>query len=449
MAQPRIVGIIGFGRFGQLLATILGSDFEVRAYDVSDSNRPLAETVGVQFTGLQETLESEVIFYCVPISAFQETIQQHLDIFAQMPGNKLLIDMLSVKTHPKEVLDKFLPSHYQAILAHPMFGPDSVEANGLTGQTMVMDRYRSDDETFRFWEYYFASKKLSVIEMSADEHDRLAAESQGLTHFVGRVLGEFGFEPTSVDTLGAKKLYEIKSQVCNDTWQLFVDLQTYNPYTRAMRVRLSDAQSKVFNELIPNRIYKDRLVVGIQGGRGSFNEEAAQYYLGRKPGIEYELKYLHTTENVLLELHEGFIDRGQFAMHNSLGGIVRESVDAMSRFSFHIIEEFAIKISHALMIAPGVDFDKIDTIMTHPQVLRQCRNNLDKKYQNLKLTSGEGELVDHAKVAQLMAQGEIPPNVATMGSKVLAEIYGLKVIEEDLQDSQENFTSFLWVERPK
>jgi prephenate dehydratase/chorismate mutase/prephenate dehydratase len=329
-----------------------------------------------------------------------------------------------------------------------MFGPDSVGANGLAGQTIILDRYCTDEPTFAFWKQYFAGKKLSVVEMTANEHDRLAAQSQGVTHFVGRVLGEFGFKPTEIDSLGAKKLYEIKSQVCNDTWQLFVDLQTYNPHTRAMRVRLSEAQSKVFNQLLPNRIYKDRLVVGIQGGKGSFNEEACKYYLSRTPEQPYEIKYLHTTENVLRALHEGLVDRGQFALHNSLGGIVRESIDAMARFNFHIVEEFAIKIAHALMISSGVSFSEVDTIMTHPQVLRQCRNNLDKKYQNLRLISGEGDMVDTAKVAECIASGKLPSHVATVGSTALSSVYGLKIVEEGLQDSNENFTSFVWAQRP-
>jgi prephenate dehydrogenase len=447
MAQT-VVSIIGMGRFGQLLASILKQDFQVRAYDSSTATKQQVESLGIQLCELPTALQADVIFYCVPISALEETVEQHLPIYKDLGGTKTLIDVLSVKTHAKQVFDRHLPEGYQALLTHPMFGPDSVKLNGLKGQTIVMDRYKASAKTFDFWKNHFAGKGLTVVEMSADDHDRLASESQGVTHFVGRVLGEFGFGPTSIDTLGAKKLYEIKSQVCNDTWQLFVDLQTYNPHTRAMRVRLSRAQEKVFNELLPNRIDKERLVVGIQGGRGSFNEEAAQYYLGRSKVTSYELKYLHTTQNVLRELHQGLVDRGQFAMHNSLGGIVRESVDAMSQYNFHIVEEFAIKISHALMIAPRADFSKVDTIMTHPQVLRQCRTNLDKKYQNLKLTSGEGDLIDHAKVAELLASGKLASNIATMGSKVLAQIHGLQIIEEDLQDASENYTSFLWVERP-
>ena len=284
--------------------------------------------------------------------------------------------------------------------------------------------------------------------MSAEEHDRVAAESQGLTHFIGRVLGEFGFMPTNIDTFGAKMLHQINEQVNNDSWQLFEDLQTLNPFTIEMRVRLSDAQSRVFNKLIPNRVNREKLVVGIQGGRGSFNEEAATYYLSRTPNVPYELQYLHTTDHVLEALYEGRVDRGQFAIHNSVGGVVTESILAMADYRFNIVEEYGIKISHALMIARGADFNKCDTIMTHPQVLRQCKRNLEVKYQRLKQTSGEGDLVDHAKVAELLGRGEIPPNVAVMGSKTLAAIHGLDIVEDGLQDASDNFTSFLWVERP-
>ena len=58
--------------------------------------------------------------------------------------------------------------------------------------------------------------------------------------------------------------------------------------------------------------------------------------------------------------------------------------------------------------------------------------------------SGEGDLIDHAKVAELLASGTI---AATAGSAVLAEVYGLDVVERNLQDSDNNFTTFLLVRR--
>ena len=101
------------------------------------------------------------------------------------------------------------------------------------------------------------------------------------------------------------------------------------------------------------------------------------------------------------------------------------------------------------MIAAGADFSNVDTVMAHPQVLRQCRTNLDKKYANLRQTSGAGDLIDQAKVAELLGTGELPDSIATMGSRILAELNGLRVVEDNLQDLDENFTSFLWVERPR
>lgn len=442
------VAIIGFGRFGQLWSSILNDDFNLKVFDSSAGAEAKARELGVPLVSLREALECNTIFYCVPISSFEDVIAEHCEILKTLSGRRTLIDVLSVKLHPKEVFARHLPDGVQAILTHPMFGPDSVSSNGLANQPIVVDRFRVGDNDYMFWKSYFAEKGMKVIEMDADEHDRLAAQSQGVTHFVGRILGEFGFEPTTIDTLGAKKLQEIQTQVCHDTWQLFVDLQTYNPHTRAMRLKISDAQSKIFNQLLPNRIYKDRLVVGIQGGRGSFNEEAARYYLSRTPDIPFEFNYLHTTENVLRALHEGTVDRGQFAIHNSLGGIVTETVLATARYRFDIIEEFGIKIAHALMIRQDAEFSEVDTIMTHPQVLKQCHTNLEMKYSKLKQTSGEGDLVDHAKVAELLGNGELPKNIATMGSRTLASINNLKIIEDNLQDLDSNFTSFLWVQRP-
>lgn len=447
-APPTTVAVVGFGRFGRLWASMLRDDWDVAVYDSAPEIREQAAGQGFAVGSLRSALSCDVIFYCVPISAFEATLREHLPYFAESARAPTLVDVLSVKVHPRDVFDRLLPAPHQAMLTHPMFGPDSVAVGGLAGQTIVLDRYRMAEAGFARWHEYFASKGLAVVLMSADEHDRLAAESQGVTHSVGRTLERFGFTPTAIDTLGTKMLHDITAQVAHDTEQLFVDLQTRNPFTGAMRVRLSEAQDSVFDQLLPNRVVTDRMVIGIQGGRGSFNEEAARHFMSRTPDVPHELVYLHTTERVLRALHEGRVDRGQFAIHNSAGGMVRESVDAMARYRFAIVEEFAIKISHALMVSPRADVAAVDTVMTHPQVLAQCRTSLGSRYPQLRQTSGEGDMIDHAKVAELLGAGSLPDSVATMGSRVLADLYSLRVIEDDLQDLDENFTSFLWVERP-
>jgi prephenate dehydratase len=120
----------------------------------------------------------------------------------------------------------------------------------------------------------------------------------------------------------------------------------------------------------------------------------------------------------------------------------------MSKFNFDIIEEYAILIAHFLMKKPETELAEIQTIMTHPQVIKQCTRNLAAKYPEWKLTSGEGDLVDSATAAKALAEGRLPANLAVMGPEILSKLYGLEVIEGNLQDSSENWTSFMMVRRP-
>lgn len=189
----------------------------------------------------------------------------------------------------------------------------------------------------------------------------------------------------------------------------------------------------------------ERLVFGIQGGIGSFNEKAIVYYAETRGIVNYEIRYLFATEPVLRELSRGSIDRGQFAIHNTLGGLVDESLNAMGKYNFEVLEKFSIKIAHALMIRPDATLGEVTTIMTHPQVLAQCKDNLSKKYPTLKQTSGDGNLIDHAEVARLLHEKTLPKNIAVMGSNILAKVYSLTVIEDNLQDNDNNFTTFLIV----
>jgi prephenate dehydratase len=187
------------------------------------------------------------------------------------------------------------------------------------------------------------------------------------------------------------------------------------------------------------------VTIGIQGGQGSFNEEAVQHYLKKNSVTNAAVQYLFTSDNVMEALKRGDIDRGQCAIYNSVGGYVEETTTALEKYPVRIIEEFEIKIAHALMIRPDQDFAKIDTIMCHPQVLAQCKSNLKNKYPHFKQTSGEGEYVDNAKTAEALSKKMLPDNTAVMGSKVLAAIYGLQIIEDNLQDAEQNYTRFIHV----
>lgn len=439
------ISIVGFGRFGRVLYRLLKDDFAITLYNRSkiEGDREITATTTIA-SEISEVYKSDVIFYAVPIESFEDVIATHQKYFQKQ---HLLIDVLSVKIYPEKIFARYLKGRQtQAMLTHPMFGPDSSKG-GFEGLPMIIDQCMADQTNYDFWKSVFINKKLNVIEMPAREHDKLAARSQGLTHFIGRLLDAYGLKPTLIDSLGTKKLLEVKDQTCNDTWQLFTNLQHYNPYTRRMRIRLGNKYDELYNKLLPRQVNPDHMIYGIQGGQGSFNEEAILYYLEHEGIEKYKIKYLYTSANVMRALHVGEIDRGQFAIHNSVGGVVDESIHAMASYKCKIVDQFAIKISHALMIRDDTKLSDITTIMTHPQVLAQCKHTLSQKYPHLKHTSGDGNLIDQARVAVKLSQHKLPKHVATMGSNVLAKLYCLKIIEDNLQDAKENYTSFLVVSR--
>lgn len=98
------------------------------------------------------------------------------------------------------------------------------------------------------------------------------------------------------------------------------------------------------------------------------------------------------------------------------------------------------------MMHSEAELNEITTIMTHSQVLKQCESNLAKKYACLRLEKGEGELTDPAKIAEAIANGQLPKQVATLSNCLMASVYGLSIVEHDLQDRMDNESTFLLVE---
>ena len=114
---------------------------------------------------------------------------------------------------------------------------------------MILWPVRAKQETHDYWKNFFSGIGLHVVGMSPEEHDREAAFTQGITHYIGRVISDLNLGESTIATLGYKKLLEITEQTCNDPWQLFLDLQRYNPYTREMRRQLHQSLEKMLSKL--------------------------------------------------------------------------------------------------------------------------------------------------------------------------------------------------------
>lgn len=437
MYKPKTLGIIGYGRFGKVLHRMLGGYFDVVVHDLSQKR-----VKGVQHVSIKELCTSDVIIFAVPISKLESVVRT---VKPYLRNNQTVLDVCSVKVHPKKVFTTHLKDTgtYQ-ILTHPMFGPDS-SRDGFSGLPIMMYGLRAPKDVVAFWKRLFKKIGLSIVEMTPEAHDKQAAYSQGVTHFVGRVLGEMKLKHTDIDTQGFKALLKTVEQTCNDTWQLFTDLQMYNPYTKGMRKKLEKARTKIAHKLQPKRNPSASLIIGIQGGKGSFNEEACHAKCKENGITHYTLKYLYTSERVLKAVHERSVDIGQCATQNSVGGVVRETIYAIAKYESHLSEEFEFLVNHCLHVRPGTKLSEIKTIMSHPQVFKQCQSTLAKKYPHLTLKSGTGNLIDSARIAKELGSGRLPKSVAVMAPKVCAELYDLETVAEGLQDRKDNYTSFVWL----
>ena len=228
------VSIIGFGRFGAMLHSLLSKGFEV---DVSDKNS--IDNSDVNEVSLEDALQNETIFIAVPIRDFENLVK---DISKKISSGKTVIDVCSVKVFPRKVMLDNLSNETDIIATHPLFGPDSLKDSG---SVMTMESVRNTFGRYDFWKNYFESQNISIEEISAEEHDMMAARSQGLTHFVGRVIDDFGTNQTRIDTEGYKALHKLVNQTCNDTWELFEDIQNFNPFTEKMISELNESFEKI------------------------------------------------------------------------------------------------------------------------------------------------------------------------------------------------------------
>ncbi len=172
------------------------------------------------------------------------------------------------------------------------------------------------------------------------------------------------------------------------------------------------------------------LRIGYLGPEGSFSHTAATLKFGQS--VEYEP--LADIRSIFDEVSKGHCDLGLVPIENTTGGGVIETLDALIDTDVKICAEVLMAIHHNLLAT--CPLEKIKKIYSKPEVFAQCRNWLSATCKDVPTISEAST----ARAAQLAA-GEA--NAAAIGSVVAAEIYGLKVICENIEDITNNITRFL------
>lgn len=251
------IGVYGTGRFGAFWATAIARQLsDATAQGPGDSSSVLCYNrsqrpvpVGTEMVDLEQLCRCDALFLCVAISAIEPVLRE---IEPLLHPGALVLDTCSVKVYPSSLMESILPQSCSVIATHPMFGPDSAN-QGMEGLPMVFCPVRCSDSQSAEWMSFFSAMGLRVVRMTPEAHDREAAHTQGITHFVGRVLADLQLAPSEIATVGYDQLLRVIEQTCNDPFQLFVDLQRYNPYTDDMRRELQGSLHRLL-ELLETRL---------------------------------------------------------------------------------------------------------------------------------------------------------------------------------------------------
>lgn len=232
-----LLGLIGFGAFGQLMAEHLSAYFPILAYDiVPDATR--AEALGVRLVSLELAAACPVVILAVPVGEMRGVAMKlapHL-----IPG-ALVLDVGSVKVEPAAIMLETLPDYVEIVATHPLFGPVSART-GLRGARIAICPLRGR----RLRVAAFCRRLgLDVILTTPEQHDRDAAEVQGLTHLVASLLTRMDLHPTRLTTRSFELMMSAVDMVRNDAPEVRHAILASNPYAGDVLRRFKSLTSKL------------------------------------------------------------------------------------------------------------------------------------------------------------------------------------------------------------
>ncbi|WP_411682073.1 chorismate mutase [Clostridium thailandense] len=178
---------------------------------------------------------------------------------------------------------------------------------------------------------------------------------------------------------------------------------------------------------------KKNPIVGFQGVPASFSHEALINYFGE----EIEALNYKSFKDVFEALKNGDIEYGILPIENSSTGGIDEVDDLLREYNFYIVGEKCLKVEHNLLGTKDTEVSDITEVYSHAQGFLQS-NKFFEKHDNWKLIP----YLNTAKSAKYVSE-ENNRSKACVASKKAAELYGLKIIEENINYNSNNFTRFI------
>ena len=186
---------------------------------------------------------------------------------------------------------------------------------------------------------------------------------------------------------------------------------------------------------------KMKKIIAIQGAEGSNHHKVARNFYGETVNLKECMSFDVLVDALLTQK----ATQGIMALENTIAGSIIPNYALIDANNLHICGEEYLNIHHHLMALKGQKIEDIKEVCSHPMALLQCKNFF-KKHPHIKLI----EDVDTAEVAKRISKNQLK-GVAAIAPKLAADIFGLEVLEDEIQTMKDNSTRFVIVqtEKPK
>lgn len=190
---------------------------------------------------------------------------------------------------------------------------------------------------------------------------------------------------------------------------------------------------------MPNKttkVGKEELKVAFQGERGAYSESAVYKFFGDKT----EVKPCRDLTEVFESVDKQEVPVGVVPIENSLEGSVNQTYDLFLTHKLKVYGEIIIRISHCLIANPSTDLEAVKTVYSHPQALAQCRSFLERLNSDLIPT------YDTAGSVKMLKEKGLK-DAAAVASEKAAEIYNMKILAREIEDTPTNYTRFFVISK--
>lgn len=184
------------------------------------------------------------------------------------------------------------------------------------------------------------------------------------------------------------------------------------------------------------RVFPNKGAIAVQGREGSYSQQASDklFPLG-------DIIYFKSFENVFDAVNKGLCEFGLLPLENSSNGSVKEIYDLMMEKDFYIVRGYKLYVKHVLLGKAGSKLEDINEVVSHPQALGQSSRFL-KTLPGVTETysSNTAEAAKHVAESKRM-------DLAAISSKYCADLYGLEILSDKIQDNENNYTRFICIRK--